>query len=97
LDEHGFEVSALEVLGAKHTLRLGIEVEVAPQYLFEDRALDAQLALIEARELPHCEGPAINGAAEDDVVLLGRKVDVLVVFLLVLGGRACGVYPVASF
>jgi hypothetical protein len=84
------------MLGAEHALRLGIQVEVAPQYLFEDRTLDAQLALVEARELPHCKGPAVDGAAKDDIVLLWGKVDVFVVLFLILGGGARGVYAVAG-
>jgi hypothetical protein len=94
LHKHGFEIAAFEVLGAEYTLGLGVEVEVAPQDLFEDGALDAQLTFVQTSKLLDSEGPAVDGAAEDDVVLLWSKVDAFVVLFFILSWGVCSVYAI---
>lgn len=90
LDKHGLEVSAFQVFAAEDPLGFGIEVEVSPKDFLEYGTLYAELLLVEGSELSRGECPAIDGAAEDDVVVLGAEIDVFVVLFFVLGGSIGG-------
>jgi len=67
-----------------HLLRFRIQVVVTPEHALEVGLLDTELLRVELGKLAYAEAPAVDGRGEDDVPLLRREVDVLIITFLEL-------------
>ena len=90
LHEHGLQVASFQMLSSEYTLRLRIQVVIAPKYFLQYLALDTKLFLVQGSELPGRECPSIDGGAEDDIVSFGLEVDIVIFLLLVFGRSFAG-------
>lgn len=69
------EKRALALLGGLGEHALAFDVVIAPEALLKDGLVPFELFREDLRELRYSEGPGVQRAAEDDVVLLRAKVE----------------------
>lgn len=72
----------LSLVGLHDLLGLHADAVVAPEGLQEDFLPDADLLAVDVGEVLDPEAPAVHGAAEDHVALVGGEVEVRVVRIL---------------